>query len=174
MKDCYGHIETCYRSSPSTDHDICSALLPTCYVNTEQETPDGDCYIAARDCLVSDHVDNAVCHQHLRQCLHEEEEGGGHSDDEECGLYVEECLTDSSLSSSQCYDYLQHYLSGNGCSQDSQKDTEHQYHQDPQYQQSYERPSYSQQHSQNHQIHEDNDYWNNFMNNIYRGVRFYA
>ena len=114
VKDCYGHIEKCYVSSPEEDQEVCTALLPTCYSTTE------DCYSKARSCLVNNYVENSDCHQQLKVCLHEEEDSyeDGYADD--CTPVVQDCLSNSNLSPTSCYHYLQQYITGGQCHHENQ------------------------------------------------------
>ena len=147
-------------------------------MRTEEESSD-NCYSSARQCLISDYVENEVCHQHLKHCLYEEDEEDVKDNlNDECSATIQvilhiidrlififdfqECLTGSSLTSASCYDYLQHYVNEKVCFQENHQES-HQHEEDHQY-------SYNQN---NHNFN-NNDYWNNFMNNLHNGISFFA
>ena len=152
VKNCYEHIEECYTSSSPEDHDICTALLPTCYLTTELQTE--DCYSNARSCLLNNQVENYECHQQLKVCLHKEESHGeGHYDD--CTPVVEECLSNSKYSPSSCYHYLKQYVSGGQCQHLNPQPQ----HPNPQYTyQNYPEDSYHDQNSNLQPQHPNSQY----------------
>ena len=121
--DCYSHIELCYKTTNSESHDVCTALLPTCYQHTEETYPTS-CYTKARACLLNNYISNTDCHHQLKTCLaeeevyeHEHEHEQTYYEENPCKENVKLCLSSSQYSASSCYEELQHYLAGGDCHQ---------------------------------------------------------
>ena len=131
--DCYSHIELCYRTTPSYNHQVCSGLSPTCYYQHTETT--STCYSSARSCLLNNFIKNSVCHRHLGTCLdqHQQEYKAAHYTENVCKENIKLCLASSQYSASSCYDDLQLFLAGGECSATNQ-DHSHQSHLSHQYQ----------------------------------------
>ena len=114
-RDCYSHIELCYRTTPSHSHQVCSALTPTCYRHTDTSS---SCYSSARSCLLNSFIKNSVCERQLESCLdqHQQDYIPAHHADNICKENIKLCLASSQYSASSCYDHLQLFLAGGECS----------------------------------------------------------
>ena len=118
-RDCYSHIELCYRTTPSYNHQVCSGLAPACYQHGEISSTSSSCHSTARSCLLNNFIKNSDCQRHLGTCLAQQYQGNV------CKENIKLCLASSQYSASSCYDDLQLFLTDRECSATNQ---DHSYH----------------------------------------------
>ena len=114
-RDCYSHIELCYRTSPSYNHQVCSGLTPSCYQHWASSSS-SSCYTTARSCLLNSFINNSICHHNLETCLARQDYKPAQYGGNVCKENIKLCLASSQYSAASCYDDLQLFLAGEECS----------------------------------------------------------